>query len=1187
MSIEGKAVIALLDSGASLSLLREDLCEQMKLSMEPGKEIRIKIGDGTYYTVNRTVSCNVTFEQITQRHTFYVYKHLPYSVILSIQFICQFFIQIKASPSGINVESQGMDLMIQEDVREKIQSIEATTIKSNSSCYIEVRVDRPTGLVFVNDNFLPMLTVFGGVYKVENYKTWIKVENNTPFPVLVHKNQTITTIGDLNVKTEHIVAITEKESEDLNFDISSELPKEEQKKLREVLERNKDVFARNTMDLTQTNVLTHRIQLTDTTPIQRRQFRQANVEKEAIKEQISSLLNAGIIEATSSDWSSPFIMIRKKDGTYRFVNDFRALNARTIKDCYNLPSMEQILEGLAGQKIFSTADLMKGFFQVLLHPDDRTFTSFWCDYGLYCYRALPMGLINSPATFQRVMDSVLRDLKPQSAVAYLDDLLMYGKTFDEHRENLQKVFDALRKANLKLHVGKCQWGVSKVVFLGVMITPDGLQPDPKKLSAISELKPPSCVRQVREVLGLMGFYRRYIPHFSILAAPLHKLTNKDQDFQWTDDCQTSFQELKDRLTMAPVLVHYDPKIPLVVVCDASAIGIGAVLSHRVGDEERPISYTSRLLNKAERNYSATDREMLSLVNALKKFRHFLLGVRFKVVTDHQALTYLMSMKDPHGRIARWLVFLMPFEFDICYRKGKKLVNADALSRMPVDDPDLISIDQEVEDSLLLNEAIDIIQLQEQDPYCIDLIQKLNANNRRILDSGFKKLDGVLIREVSTEDGQIPLIVLPEVMISSILEQCHEDTLSGHSGVARTLYRIQSRFYRRKLPKLVRKFVQSCSFCQSRKPRNNYPDGIPMQLPVTTTPMDILCIDFAGPVNPSLDGNRYILAAIDVCTRYLISEATQKQTTDTVINFLLRRIIHVHGPPSVLISDRGSCFTSEQFQVFLRGWNIEHRMSSAYHPESNGIIEQSNKTMGIMLSKVYQDYTTTWDRHLHECDFAFNTSVNRATKRTPYEMLHLKIAPAKCDGFVKILRSKILASSIAEAQEIRSQATQKLRAVQQQTKDYRTDHLISRQYSPGDKVLVYKPQRDLETCKKFRIKWHGPFEVLRKVHGLEATYEVRVIGKTGRDNTQRVNILNMRRFFGRDHPSAPNTLPKQVTISVLPSSEFVHPDQMDDSDEEVERGVSNEEVTENRINDRNDLESGLSPTGAGWNNDTGG
>lgn len=1142
-----------MDTGASLSLMRKDLAEQLKLKSSKGKEIRVKIGDNTFYTVSNTTTCNVNFDGVVKQHTFYIYENLPHPIILGITFICQYYITIKATPNNIKISTGVEEFMFLEEqleVEEKVTNKEETTIKAHSARFIKATVDRVGGNIVIKDNFMPMLTICGGLYLVTNHCISLRVENHTPFPVLVHKDQKLSTVEELDDEgyesSSQEDVLNDKE---YYFKVSDDLDEAERAKITEVLNHNKDVFARTTAELTQTDILVHRIKLTDTTPITKRQFNQANIEKDAARAEIRSLLNAGIIEASSSDWSSPYFMIKKKDGSLRMVQDYRAVNARTVKDCYNLPNMSQILEGLAGKVIFSTADLMKGFHQVLIHPDDRPFTSFWCDYGLFQFRCLGMGLVNAPATFQRVIDHVLRDIVPTSAVAYLDDLMIYGRTLDEHRENLQLVFNALRKANLKLHIEKCYFGVKQVVFLGVLVTPDGLKPDPKKLAAVSELKAPSCVRQVREVLGLMGFYRKFVPRFSIIAAPLHKLTNKEQPFDWTPECETSFGELKSRLIMAPILVHYDPTQPVVVCCDASAIGIGAVLSHRIDDDERPIAYTSRLLSRSERNLSATDRELLGLVNALKKFRHFLIGIKFTVITDHQPLTHLINLKDPHGRISRMLVFLMPFQFDICYRKGKKLVNADCLSRMPVDPPDKVTIDDEVDDWLNVNEGPDLITMQVADDYCKAIDSALQKNSLRTVRAGFGKLDGVLVRNVTTQDGTIPLVVLPAALLPTILKQCHEDSMSGHGGVSRTLARIQNRFYRRKLPKLVRGYVRSCMFCQMRKPRNHFPEGIPMSLPTSSTPMEIICADFAGPVNTSLSGNRYIFAVIDVCTRYLISEPTANQSSETVMDCLLRRVIYVHGAPSVIITDHGTCFTSAQFQLFLKEWNIQHRMSSAYHPMSNGIIEQSNKTMGIMLSRVYMDHPSTWDRHLVQCDLAFNSSVNRATKRTPYELLHLRMAPAKCDSLVKILRSRIIAADLESAKEVREIANRNLRKEQAKTIQYRKARLIEKHYEKGDKVFVFKPQGEPSTCKKFKILWRGPFEILRKMPGLEATYEVKVIEKNGKQSIQKVNTLNLRRCEARDSTDNPTMPGRQIVVDIVTAESHGQSDQLDsDSDE---------------------------------------
>jgi hypothetical protein len=350
-------------------------------------------------------------------------------------------------------------------------------------------------------------------------------------------------------------------------------------------------------------------------------------------------------------WSSPVVLVRKKNGDLRFCVDYRKLNDVTRKDCFPLPRIDDTLDMLAGVKWFSTLDLKSGYWQVDLHPDDKEKTAFSTGQGLWQFTVMPFGLCNAPATFERLMETVLRGLTGESCLVYLDDVIVVGHTFQEHLLNLRKVLQRFREARLKLNPEKCQLLQKEVRYLGHIVSPEGVTTDPEKLEAVREWPTPRNKHEVRSFLGLCTYYRRFIFGFADIAKPLTRLTEEKRSYQWTPDVEAAFQALKEALCAAPILAYPQPGGKFIVDTDASNVGVGGVLSQLQDGQERVISYYSKTLNKAERNYCVTRRELLAIVKCLQHLHKYLYGQEFYLRTDHSALTWLMSFKNLEGQTA--------------------------------------------------------------------------------------------------------------------------------------------------------------------------------------------------------------------------------------------------------------------------------------------------------------------------------------------------------------------------------------------------------------------------------------------------------------------------------------------------------------------------------------------------------
>ena len=473
---------------------------------------------------------------------------------------------------------------------------------------------------------------------------------------------------------EHLEAMFQKACQD-------GVSKEQARRLAELLDQYQDVFSRNDQDVGRTDLVKHSIPVQEgTRPIRQPPHRLGPQKEQEAERQIQDLLARGMIEPASGAWSSPVVLVKKKDQSWRFCVDYRKLNAVTLQDAYPLPRIDESLDALAGSRYFSTLDLTSGYWQVPLDADAQEKSTFATRSGLWKWKVLPFGLTSAPATFQRLMEQVLHGLHWKTLLLYLDDVIVISPDFDSHLQRLEEVFSRLQDAGLKLKPTKCELLQDEVHYLGHVVSAEGVATDPAKVEAIKKWEPPKDVKGLQAFLGTAGYYRQYLPDFATVAKPLTRLVSGDNLWTWTSDEQTAFQRLKDGLVSAPVLGYPDPKLPYILDTDASAVGVGAVLSQIQEGKERVIAYYSKTLAPPERNYCVTRRELLAVVKAVKHFRPYLYGTKFKLRTDHASLRWLCRRHEPTAQVARWLEILSPFSYQLEHRAGKLHGNADGLSR---------------------------------------------------------------------------------------------------------------------------------------------------------------------------------------------------------------------------------------------------------------------------------------------------------------------------------------------------------------------------------------------------------------------------------------------------------------------------------------------------------------------------
>ncbi|KAG1239029.1 hypothetical protein G6F35_000323 [Rhizopus arrhizus] len=537
----------------------------------------------------------------------------------------------------------------------------------------------------------------------------------------------------------------------------------------------------------------HRIDTGDALPVAQRDYRRSHSENAEIAKEVKKMLASKVITPSTSDWCSPVVLITKPDGGKRFCVDYRGLNKVTIKDKYPLPRISELLDRLQGSKYFSGIDLKSGYWQLPLDPKDAKKTAFIANGSLYQFTCLPFGVVNGPSSFMRFMHGILRGL-PRIMV-YLDDIIVYSSSKEQHQQDLRNVLQRLNDYNLKISIKKCQFFQKEIKFLGFLVSGHGIRSDPSKVEVIKTWPTPSSVKQVQRFLGFCAFYHRFIANLSTMAKPLYKLLKKEERvFKWTPAAQEAFEQLKSRMVELPTLAYPNPEEPYDLHCDASDSGLGAILV-QIG---RPIAFASRTLTDPEQNYSTTEKECLAIVWALNYFYPYLFGAQFTIYTDHAALKSILSTKMPRGRIARWILTIQSYQFTIIHKKGSLNADADALSRLSSNNQDLAELTLQ-----------GFHKLQQED--------KVIALLKREVKTPYVWKNGLLCYQLR-QDKLVP--ILPRIMVSKVLEKYHNGLTGGHFGVDKTMEKIKEVAWWPGIAEDVKTYIKSCPQCQRYKIRTD-------------------------------------------------------------------------------------------------------------------------------------------------------------------------------------------------------------------------------------------------------------------------------------------------------------------------------------------------------------------------------
>lgn len=830
---------------------------------------------------------------------------------------------------------------------------------------------------------------------------------------------------------------------------------------------------------------------TDHAPIKQRYYPLSPALQKEVNSELNDMLANGIVEPSSSPWASPIVMIKKKSGGWRFCVDYRALNKVLVSDSYPLPYVNSILNKLRDARFLSTLDIKSAYWQVPIAKDSRPLTAFTVPgRGLYQFKRLPFGLKIAPAEWQRLIDEVIGiDLEPYVFV-YLDDIILCTASFEKHIEVLTEVMRRLRRASLTLNREKCQFCKSELKYLGYVVNANGLLVDPEKVDAIIRIPIPTNPTEVRRIVGMASWYRRFVPNFSTIIAPLTALTHKNTKFNWDSKCEEAFNIIKENLIKAPVLSCPDFNIPFTVQCDASDYGLGAVLSQIQDGEERVICYLSRSLTKRERFYSTTQKECLAVLFAVEKLRPYLEGTKFTVVTDHWSLKWLHSIKDPMGRIARWSIRLQQYDFDVVHRKGKEHVVPDALSRSV---PAIDALD-------CPSPTLD----KPSDSWYLAMCRKVRDFPSKyplwwLEDGKLYKKANFRYPELSNESW---LIVVPKEQRSVLIKSHHDPPSCGHLGVFKTFSKLAQRYYWPSMRHDVAKYVRRCHVCLQTKPQQQAPAGKMLSVqPTTSRPWQIISIDLVGPLPRSKSGYNYVFSVCDVFSKYVLFFPLRAANATGIIKWLEDHVFLVYGAPERVIADNGTQFRSKPFRELLEKYNVVIQFTANYHPQANPV-ERVHRVLKTTLSAYLSNDQRNWDELLQKVACAIRSARHEVTDLTPnFIVFGREIYIQGNDEKDKApLRSDSAENPVARAQALRKVFIDVQKRLQQAYQKSRHTYNLRRRdqtFLLGQKVWkrnIVLSDAAKNFSAKLAVKYTGPFTV----HRLMSPWSYQLVDEKGRN-----------------------------------------------------------------------------------------
>ncbi|EGT45949.1 hypothetical protein CAEBREN_01577 [Caenorhabditis brenneri] len=962
----------------------------------------------------------------------------------------------------------------------------------------------------------------------------------------------------------------------------------ERKDLASLIEEYHDVFSKNAYDLGSSTTDPVHIYTNTEVPVRARPYRVPVKYQAELEKHINSLIKSGRITESNTPWTSPIVLVKKKNGSLRVCLDFRRLNDVTIPDNFPLPRIDAILERVGGSKYFTSMDMANGYLQLRLDPSSSYKCGFITETKVYAYTHLPFGLKSAASYFQRALKTVLAGLE-DDALVYIDDILVFSKTFEQHLLSLRKVLDRFRSFNLKASPKKCEFAKTSITFLGHEISQNSYAPNKANVDSIAAFPVPSNINEVRRYVGMAGFFRKFIPNFSEIAEPLTRLTRKNTSFEWNSAQQEAFETLRTALISEPILGFPDYDKPFHIFCDASAVAQGAALMQTRPDSEKEftaIAYASRTLSDPETRWPAIQVEMGAIIFALRQFKPYTCMSKIVLHSDHKPLTFLLQKSKTHDNLARWLIELQCYDITIVHIDGKKNTVADCLSRArdnedPAEHTELKDIVNfpvcmvagfgplcsTTRGTIALvrrnkeSKPLDIAAEQEKDDDVRAIKQFLEGKSKiEALPTVLQKLaeicsltpNGTVMIKPSPQSRKTVLLV-PDQLRMLVFEAFHESFLSGgHFNWKKTKDKIARKYYWPGMAKQVRELCRVCDKCQKKNsPVPAYRERL---LTVATTGVfQKVGLDLTGPLRTTERNNKYILNIICWFSKFVVSVALPDARAETVARALFVECLMRYGAMSEIVTDNARTFDSHAFSDFCDLLTISHHKAIPYHSKGNGATERTFRTFHQLTSKYVNKTHTDWDLILPALTFCYNTSIHCTTGETPFFLMHGRDPIFSIDKILDPTPATESPDPKDEMESFREELTRNVRdawthakeqadkARQQFSKSYDTA-VKPTNIKVGDRVLMKNYKSKVGLSRKLVLPWIGQFRVIKIEHPEAQIQDI----SNPTAKPKRVHLDQIKKYFEISGPAATraDSLPDSGEVSdsspLEPTTDLVVP-----------------------------------------------
>lgn len=1121
-------VASLLDTGANLSLIQPDTLQLIKNYTKIhylSRSVRIHTLNNTTIPYLSAVNLKFRLGNKWLSNQFFVTQHnwsANYQMILGYDFIQKNKILIDTNKNQLIIENTYFDFLNNENnmsnsnVEERINHIKQddtntvrvalnTRILPNAAEIVKLSIsgnmERNQLVLFSpNQQKGKKLNMTESIHDLINKQYMFTIiENNSNSTIVLRKGEKVGKIYKIDEnqfekpieqQTLQINHITLKEVRKLrqeeldpnDFDLNH-LEAEQKTKLIKMLMKNSAAFSKSYSTLGETDAVVPQFNLLHNFPIQTKPYTIPRIAKKYAQEEIAKLLEAGIIEPSTSSYSFPVIFVKKKlppnadpnKLKFRMAVDYRLLNCITESYQICLPKISDILHSISGKQYYCVLDLKSAFFQIKLDQRDKEKLAFCTELGNFQPTRLPFGAKNSSAYFHTLISKCLGDFQGPNLQYFLDDIIVAANSINELVEILQKVFDKLIKFNLTLDPAKIQLCKKEITYLGFCINKNGFAPSEENIQKVIKFPRPSNVKEVQTFIGMVNYFRHLIFNYADIIKPIVNLTKKNVPFVWNERCQNALDKIQDLILEKPTIKNIENDKPLYLVTDASRSAICGILMQKDNDKFYPVQFYSKILTPAEARYPSIRRELYAIFMSVKQFHEHLYGKKFIILTDAKALTFHINLEKQPDIVARWLLYLAEFHYTMEHIPGFKNP-ADYLSRVS---------DERVVNNINIFTTNDnlsiqnIINKQKEDKYMKTIIEKLHSNHKDTVAQYFiDSFTEVLMIKLKPTNPKMKhrsvqnKILIPKTLIKDVLQTVH----APHFGVQKTYEFVKAKYYWRGMYSDTKSFVENCANClQSKsKQQNTKPRLIPKK---DLAPGEMIAIDIVGKLPRSIDNKFYVLTIIDHYSRYLETIPLNNCTSNSIIKSLNEYFARF-GIPKILLSDNGSYFCSTEFNQFLKSLSIQHRKSSIYYPQSNGLIERVHRVMKESIAAISQKIFE-WPKKVLMFKLYYNNAKHSVTKFSPAELFFGRSlnTPIESNEPLKLAEdfqqySKILKEQLNINKE-------KVKFNEEDYFSYAKKYLKGRKIPElklGDTVFL----QNFNDNKVLQPKYIGPYEIIKKL-----------------------------------------------------------------------------------------------------------